>query len=123
MRRIRELLAHGGIAVLAGLFALAFALFGVAQSLSFVIVYAVQQHLVDENDGGSGFDFRIAGTEFDLYSITEAALALVVVVGFLFLAWKLTQRESRECPACHSDVPVGATVCRYCTTDLPEAAA
>jgi hypothetical protein len=121
--RIRELLAHGGIAVLAGLFALAFAMFGVAQSVAFAVVYAAQQHLVDETSGGSGFDFRIAGTDFDLYAIVQAALTLVVVVALLLLAWKVTRRASRECPACRSDVPAGATICRYCTTDLPEIAA
>ena len=123
MERLRELLAHGGIAVLAALFALAFTLFAVAQSIAVVVVYAVQQHLVDEDTGGSGFDFRIAGTEFDLYEFVQAALTLLVVVAFLFGAWKLTRRASRQCHACQSDVAVEATVCRYCTTDLPEAVA
>jgi hypothetical protein len=120
--RIREVLAHGGIAVLAALFALAFTLFAVAQSIAVAVVSALQQHLVDENTGGSGFDFRIAGTAFDLYAFVQAALTLFLVVAFFVLVWKLTRRELRECPACRSDVPVEAAVCRYCTADLPEPA-
>lgn len=122
MGRIRELLAHGGIAVLAALFALAFAMFGVAESIAAVVVVALQQHLVDETTGGSGFDFTFAGTDFDLYALVQGVLTLVIVTALGFLAWRLTQHESRECPACQSEVPVEATICRYCTTDLPEAA-
>lgn len=121
MQRLREMLAHGGIAVLAVVFALAFAAFELADSVSEATVAALQQHLVDPASGGSGFDFRIADTEFDLYVVVRAATALILIAALLFVVWRLTRHESRECPECCSEIPLDASVCRYCTADLPEA--
>ena len=115
------MLAHGGIAELAALFALVFAAFELVNSVAEVAVTAIQQQLVDPESGGSGFDFRIAGTEFDLYVVVQATAALILIGALLFAVWRLTRRESRECPDCRSEIPIGASVCRYCTADLPEA--
>lgn len=75
MQRLREMLAQGGIVMLAVVFALAFAAFELADSVSEAVVAALQQHLVDPESGGSGFDFRIAGTDFDLYVVVRATTA------------------------------------------------
>lgn len=120
MDRLRGLLAHGGVAPLAALFAVAFAAYGLAQSLAQVVVYALQQHLVDEESGGSGFAFSVAGTEFELYSLVLAGLALTFAGAFLFIVWRASRRSSRECPSCLSQIPVAASVCRYCTAELVE---
>jgi large conductance mechanosensitive channel len=120
MERLRALLAHGGVAMLAALFAVAFATYGLAQSLAQSAVGALQQHLVDEESGGSGFSFSVAGTKFELYYVVQAGLALVIVAGFLFFVWRVTRRSSRECPSCHSQIPLAASVCRYCTAELVE---
>ncbi len=121
MQRLREMLAQGGIVMLAVVFALAFAAFELADSVSEAVVTALQQHLVDPESGGSGFDFRIAGTDFDLYVVVRATTALFLIAALLFVVWRLTRHESRECPECCSETPLDASVCRYCTADLPEA--
>jgi len=103
--RIRELLAHGGIASLAALFAIAFAIFGLA----------------DPQTGGSGFAFRFLETEVELFVVTQAGVALLLVAGLLFGVWCFGRASLRECPECRSDIPRDARVCRFCTTDLPAA--
>ena len=120
MDRLRALLSHGGIAGLAVLFAVAFATYGLAQSLAQVVVSALQQHLIDEESGGSGFSFSVAHTEFEWYGVVLAGLALAFAAAFLFVAWRLSRRSLRECPSCHSQIPLEASVCRYCTTELIE---
>ena len=119
MQRLREMLARGGIALLAVVFALAFATFELADSVSEAAVAALQQHIVDPESGGSGFDFRIAATDFDLYVVVRATTALFLIAALLFVVWRLTRRESTECPDCRSEIPLSASVCRYCTADLP----
>lgn len=65
------MIAHGGIATLAVLFALAFAAFQLANALAQVGVVALQQHLIDPESGGSGLDFRIAGTDIELSGVGQ----------------------------------------------------
>ena len=110
-------MAHGGIAILAVVFALGFASFGLATSLAREIVSVLQQQTFDEA-GGGGLSFRIADTEISyadvlLYGLAVALLALMLL-GILLL----TRRAARFCPECRSSVPAAASVCRYCTSDL-----
>jgi large conductance mechanosensitive channel len=118
MGRIRELLAHGGIALLAVVFALAAALFGLATALAGEVVSVLQQQTFDEGGGGT-LSFSIADTEISyaevlLYGITAALVALA-----LFAVWTLTRRAELTCPECLSRVPAAASICRYCTSELP----
>jgi hypothetical protein len=113
-------MAHGGIAVLAVVFALAFALFYLARALASEMYSAVEQQASDDGDDWGDFtvfDTRIAYAEIALYAITIALLGLA-----LFASWKLTRATSRLCPECRSTIPAAASICRFCTTELPPAA-
>ena len=122
MARIRELLAHEGIAPLAALFAIAFATVSLADAVSQVIMAAIQQHTTGPDTGTSGFEFRLLGTSFELFFVVQAALALLLVAGLLFGVSRLGRARRQECPECMSEIPRDARVCRFCTTDLPGSA-
>jgi large conductance mechanosensitive channel len=119
MGRFREFLAHGSMASLAVLFAIAFAAVELADAVSQVVIAAIEQHTVDPNGGGSGFDFRILSTNFDLVYVVQAAVVFLLVAALVWVVWRLTRTQTQECPECQSEVPAHARVCRYCTADLP----
>ncbi len=114
MPRLREMLAHGGIAALALVFALAFASFYLVDALSQVALFVFQQH-IDET-----LEFKIAGTEIYYGQALVATLTVLFVAGALYGLWRLTRNTYRTCPECRSEIPREASVCRYCTTELPE---
>jgi hypothetical protein len=111
-------MAHGGIAILAIVFALAFALFGVADALAEVAVSVLLQAAVDE-EGRGDLSFTIADTTISYYAVLRGVFALIVVVAALYGAWRLGRSAVRTCPECRSEVPSEASICRYCTTELP----
>lgn len=111
-------MAHGGIAVLAVVFALAFAAFEVADAVAEVAVAVIQQLAIDEQEGGD-ISFTIAGTTVYYSGVLHAALGAVLLVGAFYAVWRLGRGVTRTCPECRSDVPRQASICRYCTTELP----
>ncbi len=117
MQRLRELLAHGGIAILAVVFALALAAFNLATAFAREVISVLQQHTFDE-ESGSSLTVTIAGTEIFYGEALLHAITLALVVLALFAAWLLTRRGTRFCPECRASVPVSASICRFCTTDL-----
>jgi len=118
VQRLRELLAHGGIVILAVVFALAFASFYLAQALAREVVSVIQQQTYDEEGGGGTFEFTIADTRISYFEILFTAITLGLVAAALFAIWWLTRRTARICPECRSTVPAAASVCRFCTTEL-----
>jgi GAF domain-containing protein len=120
VQRLRELMAHGGIATLAIVFALAFAVFDLAQSVSGQVVFAIQQQGRDEDGGFLDLGFTIADTRIHLADVLLNALTLVLLALALLGVWKLTRRAARVCPECRSSVPVAASVCRFCTTEFTQ---
>ena len=105
--------------MLALVFALALAAFYVANALAEIAIYVLSQH-VGGADGGFGvLDFHILGTEIYYAGILQGATALLLIAGVLYVVWRLTRSAVRTCPECHSEVPRAASVCRYCTADLP----
>jgi cytochrome c1 len=117
MQRLREMLAHGGIAILALVFALAFAAFYLADALAQVAVVALQQHAIDPETGGD-LAFSIAGTRIEYARALQNTLAVFLIAIAMLSVWRLTRRVTRVCPECRSDIPREASVCRYCTTEL-----
>ena len=118
MQRLRELAAHGGIAILAVVFALALATFNLATALAREIVSALQQHSVDGEFGGA-LTFRIWETDVYYGEALLYGLTLLLATAALLGLWLLARRTSRTCPECRSSVSSAASVCRYCTTELP----
>ena len=116
VQKLRELVAHGDIAVLAVLFALAFATYQVATALAQLVVYVLNQHAGDEDF--DPLDFEVFGTQFPLDALAQAALVLMLLAGAAFALWRLARSAAKTCPECRSQVPAEATVCRYCTTEL-----
>ena len=114
------MLAHGGIATLAFVFALALAGFYLANALAQVVIFALQQHTGDPESGGSGVEFRVLGTEIDYSFILQSSIAMILVAVALYGTWRLTRSAVRTCPECLSDIPLEASVCRYCTAELPK---
>jgi hypothetical protein len=117
VQRLRELLAHGGIAVLAVVLALALVLYDLALALSREIVSIVQQQTSDTAEGWT-FEFTIGDTTILYADVLYLGAASLLLVLALYGTWLLTRRAARTCPECLSSVPAEATVCRYCTADL-----
>jgi large conductance mechanosensitive channel len=81
----------------------------------------------------SGIGFDINDTRFPIGVFLTALISFLIValVVFFFVVKPLnymmerSKREQpadpteRKCPACLSDVPVAATRCAFCTSDLP----
>jgi len=116
-RVLRELLARGGVASLALVFALALAGFQLATSLAQQATSALAQN-VSDFDRGYPLDFHIGDTRIDYSIVLQAALSLLLVGLGLYASWRLTRRAIRACSECRSEVPAEASVCRYCTAEL-----
>jgi len=117
MGRIRELLAHGDIALLAVVFALAFAAFNLASAVARETVSALQQHTID-SEGRGGLSFTVANTTISYDTVLWYAITLALIAGALLGLWLLTRTTLRECPECSSQVPRSASICRFCTSEL-----
>lgn len=113
------MLAHGGIGVLAVVFALAFATFGLANALAQVLVSVLNQQVSDADFGGLTFD--IFGTTIYYEPALQTSLAILFLCTALWGLWRIVRKTVRTCPECLSDIPRHATVCRYCTTEQGEA--
>jgi large conductance mechanosensitive channel len=83
----------------------------------------------------SEISFTINGSVFGLGLFLNAVIAFVIVAAVIFFIVvkpmnMITERAKtedpadptdRKCPACLSDVPIAATRCAFCTSDLPPA--
>ncbi len=120
MQRLRETLAHGGVAVLAVVFALAYATVALANAVAGEVTSVLRQAIYgDELEFGSGFfEFTVWGTDISYEAIMQSAIVVALVAGLLFALWHSTRGSLKSCPECRSDVPQQASVCRYCTADL-----
>ena len=81
----------------------------------------------------SRLTFEINDSTFRYGDFINALLTFVIIVAVVFffvvrpvnalMARHATEpdveRETRECPACLSNVPVGARRCAFCTQELP----
>ena len=82
-------------------------------------------------------DFTINGSTFGIGLFLNALISFVIIAAVIFffvvkpvnLLIERARREptpdptTRKCPACLSEVPIAATRCAFCTSDLPPAAA
>ena len=112
------MLAHGGIALLAVVFALAAATVSLAGAVAVEVVRVLQQSLYDPETGGGILQFTIFGTDVAYAYILQTAIVVALVAAALFGLWRVTRGALRTCPECHSEIPREASICRYCTTEL-----
>ena len=117
MGRIRELLAHGGIAILAVVFALAFAAFNLAVAISREVISVLEQHFAGD-DGRGFYSFTVFDTEIAYVEALYYAIAVALLAAGTLGVWLLVRGGTRLCPECWSRVPSEATICRFCTSEL-----
>jgi large-conductance mechanosensitive channel len=120
MQKLREILADGGIVLLAVIFALAAATISLADAVSREVVSILVQSTGDEQFGDSPFTFTVGDTRIDLTYVFQEAIVVALVVLALFAAWRLTKRARRTCAECLSVIPAEGTICRYCTSENRE---
>ena len=111
------MLARGGVATLAVVFALALAMFNLATAFAQEVISVLQQNFADP-ETGAALQFRLADTDIYYGGALLYGIALVLVLGALCMTWRLTRGSIRTCPECRSDIPLDASVCRFCTTEL-----
>ncbi len=82
-------------------------------------------------------DFEINGSTFGIGLFLNALISFVIIAAVIFffvvkpmnLLIERSRRgptpdpTTRKCPACFSDVPIAASRCAFCTSDLPPATA
>ena len=82
----------------------------------------------------SGLSFKLNGSEFLYGAFINALLTFVIIaaVVFFFVVKPVnalmarnkvdtaTDAPTRGCPECLSDIPVAATRCAFCTSQVPE---
>jgi large conductance mechanosensitive channel len=85
----------------------------------------------------SEIDFEINGSTFGIGLFLNALIAFVIIAAVIFFfvvkpmnvliersrKGKPDDPTLRKCPACLSDVPIAASRCAYCTSDLAPPAA
>jgi hypothetical protein len=120
MGRLRELLAHGEIALLAVVFALAFATFNLGVAIAREVVSVIGQKTVDEDGGGGTLSFTVRGTTISYAEVLYYAIALAIVAACLYGTWLASRGRTRTCQECRSQVPRAASVCRFCTSELAD---
>jgi hypothetical protein len=113
VKAVRDALARGGLVGLGVVFALAFALWGLAGSVAQVLVTALAQQTAHDR-----LQFHVRHTRVDVTDVLFSAVALVLLAVALLALLRKGARFYRTCPECLSDIPHDATVCRYCTADL-----
>lgn len=85
----------------------------------------------------SEIGFKINDSLFSIGNVLNALISFVIIAAVIFffivkpvnLLVERARREptpdptTRKCPACLSEVPMAATRCAFCTSDLPPATA
>ncbi|MDP8911460.1 MAG: hypothetical protein M3M94_05280 [Actinomycetota bacterium] len=118
LRDLEDALAHTRVGALAAAIALALVFVELVNSLAYVALHVVGE-LATENDrllGASIFGGRV----YD--DAVATVVAFVATLAALALLLRSARRRTVACPACLSAVPRGASVCRFCSSDLVESA-
>jgi large conductance mechanosensitive channel len=74
--------------------------------------------------------FKVHGSTFAIGDLINAMLAFLVIAAVVYfvivapmaryIAWRQrnVQATTRDCPECLSSIPIGATRCMYCTSQV-----
>jgi large conductance mechanosensitive channel len=136
VRGFRNFLMRGDVIVVAVGLAIALAFSTLVKAFTDTIVTP----LVNAAGGGgsSGLGFHVRGELVDIGGFVSAIIYFVIFVAVVYFAIVVPYRSYQRrrgvvvfgeappvqtCPAClSSDLPVGATKCKYCATALAPAA-
>ena len=117
---------HTFLAVGAGV-ALALAVVDVAEAIANTVV-GTWRNRIPPDQSLLGFDdlfgalaVRVGDRVLDLAPLTSALLQFALVVLAVALVLRAARDRTRSCPECLSAVPCGASVCRFCSSDLADA--
>lgn len=130
----RDFLLRGNVLDLAVAVVMGIAFLAVVDSLVADLIMPLVAAVIGEPDF-SGLTFTINGSEFRYGAFINTLVSLVLVGAALFylvvlpanrvMARFRKQEEvtTKACPRCLSDVPLAATRCAFCTSELEVAAA
>jgi large conductance mechanosensitive channel len=77
--------------------------------------------------------FKVHGSTFGIGALLNAVLTFLIIAAVVYFlivapmarwtAWRQRNAEdtTRDCPECLSTIPIAATRCMYCTTQVPPA--
>ena len=98
---------------LAGAIALAIAFAWLVQGLIYLLLYLVAKVFVDDTDVKGGL---VLGINYERTAVALLTFAMVAAV--LMFGFRRGRGRLRDCPACLSPVPLAASVCGYCSSDI-----
>ena len=128
-RDLRRFLRTGSVVEIGAAFALATV--GVellAQFVNSFVIYPIQNTNVGVIGGDSG-TFAIGHRLFEYENFLFQLLIVALVVGAVALVVRWNRegifgdKTFTDCPHCLAEIPVGASVCSFCTREIPATAA
>ena len=133
MSGFRKFLMRGNLIELAVAVVIGVAFNAVIQALISDIITPLIAAIAGKPNFGA-LTFTINHSKFSYGSFINALLSFVIIAAVVyFLIVSPTARvmarvdrnkeaSTRQCPQCLSDIPVGATRCMYCTSEVPPVA-
>jgi large conductance mechanosensitive channel len=133
MSGFRKFLMRGNLVELAVAVVIGVAFNAVIQALISDIITPLIAAIAGKPNFGA-LTFTINHSKFSYGSFINALLSFVIiaaVVYFLIVSPmarvmarvdRNKEASTRQCPQCLSDIPVGATRCMYCTSEVPPVA-
>jgi large conductance mechanosensitive channel len=135
LKEFRVFILRGNVVDLAVAVVIGAAFTGVVNALVRDIITPMIAAVFGQPDFGD-LAFTINGSRFAYGNFLNAVLSFVLIaIGVFFLVVKPVnylmsrlrtepdvESPTRGCPECLSQIPVGATRCAFCTTDVPAVA-
>jgi large conductance mechanosensitive channel len=135
LKEFRDFLFRGNVVDLAVAVVIGAAFGALVTSLVENLLTPIVAAIIGEPDF-SDLTFTINGSVFRYGAFINALIAFVSIAAaiFFFVVKPLNvisartglgerEEETRDCPECLSNVPIGATRCAFCTTQISPAAA
>ena len=131
MRGFRKFLMRGNLIDLAVAVVVGVAFNAVVQALVKDIVTPLIGAITGSKVPFSGYTFHLHGQKFLYGDVINAAISFVVIAAVVYyllvapseklmaLATRKKAATDRQCPECMSLIPVAATRCMYCTSEVP----
>lgn len=127
LREFKEFALKGNLIDLAVAFILGLAFAAVVTSFVDDIIMPIVGAVVSDKSFAD-LSFEIAGVDIRYGSFLTVLLNFLIVAWILFLIVKAANRmkgpqaaTTRECPYCISSIPIGATRCPSCTSEVAPA--